>query len=134
LSAEGEKSRKAKGRIKKYRNRFHFLILPFLALRCLARVSSQTSTLATFDPARYQCYHFPAMAQLLVRGLEKEVVDALRQKAREESISMEEAHRRVLRSLLLNKKSSFKEALSQMPDDGDDAIFERVRRQRRRIA
>jgi antitoxin FitA len=74
------------------------------------------------------------MAQLLVRGLEKEVVDALRQKAREESISMEEAHRRVLRSLLLNKKSSFKEALSQMPDDGDDAIFERVRRQRRRIA
>lgn len=75
------------------------------------------------------------MAQLLVRHLEEEVVQALRQKAAEEGTSVEEAHRRLLRSVLLSKKSSktFKEALLEMPDDGDDSIFERVRRAPRKI-
>jgi len=75
------------------------------------------------------------MAQLLVRHLEEEVVQALRQKAAEEGTSVEEAHRRLLRSVLLSKKSSktFKEALLEMPDDGDDSIFERVRSAPRKI-
>jgi len=75
------------------------------------------------------------MAQLLVRHLEEEVVQALRQKAAEEGTSVEEAHRRLLRSVLLSKKSTktFKEALLEMPDDGDDSIFERVRRAPRKI-
>jgi plasmid stability protein len=78
---------------------------------------------------------FP-MAQLLVRDLEEEVVQALRQKAAEAGTSVEEAHRRLLRSVLLSRKSTktFKEALLEMPDDGDDSIFERVRRKPRKVA
>ena len=75
------------------------------------------------------------MAQLLVRDLEEEVVQALRQKAAEEGTSVEEAHRRLLRSALLSKKNTktFKEALLEMPDDGDDSVFERVRRKPRKV-
>jgi antitoxin FitA len=69
------------------------------------------------------------MAQLLVRDLEDEVVQALKQKAAEEGTSVEEAHRRVLRGALLTKrnKKSFKDFLLEMPDGGDDSIFERHR-------
>ena len=75
------------------------------------------------------------MAQLLVRDLEEEVVQALRQKAAEEGTSVEEAHRRLLRSALLSKNNAktFKEALLEMPDDGDDSVFERVRRKPRKV-
>jgi plasmid stability protein len=75
------------------------------------------------------------MAQLLVRDLDEEVVQALRQKAAEEGTSVEEAHRRLLRSVLLSKRStkSFKEALLEMPDDGDDSIFRRTKRKPRRV-
>ena len=74
------------------------------------------------------------LAQLLVRHLEEEVVQALRQKAAEEGTSLEEAHRRLLRSILLSQKKTktFKEALLEMPDDGDDSIFERVKRKTRK--
>ncbi|MBV8173426.1 MAG: DNA-binding protein [Verrucomicrobia bacterium] len=75
------------------------------------------------------------MAQLIVRNLEEEVVQALRQKAAEEGTSVEEAHRRLLRSALLSKKKTktFKEALLEMPDDGDDSVFERVRKKPREV-
>ncbi len=75
------------------------------------------------------------MAQLLVRELEEEVVQALRLRAAAEGTSVEEAHRRVLRSVLLSKKprKTFKEALLEMPDDGDNSIFERVRRKPRKV-
>ena len=75
------------------------------------------------------------MSQLIVRNLEQEVVRALRQKAAEEGTSVEEAHRRLLRSVLLSKKKTktFKEALLEMPDDGDDSVFERVRRKPRKV-
>ena len=58
------------------------------------------------------------MAQLLVRDLEEAVVQALKQKAAEEGISVEEAHRRVLRVALLSKKpkKGFKEFLLEMPE------------------
>jgi hypothetical protein len=75
------------------------------------------------------------MAQLLVRDLEEAVVQALKQKAAEEGISVEEAHRRVLRVALLSKKpkKGFKEFLLEMPEGGDDSIFARDRSQPRDV-
>lgn len=71
------------------------------------------------------------VAQLLVRDLEDAVVQALRQKAAEEGTSVEEAHRRILRLALLSKKpkKGFKEFLLEMPEGGDDRIFDRHRSQ-----
>jgi len=64
------------------------------------------------------------MPQLLVRKIESEVVEKLRQKAAKEGISMEEEHRRILRSSLLGRgsrpKKNLKELLASMPDPGDD--------------
>ena len=76
------------------------------------------------------------MAQLLVRDLEDEVVLALRQKAAQDGTSVEEAHRRVLRFALLSKKpkKSFKEFLLEMPEGGDDSIFERHRSRPRAVS
>ena len=67
------------------------------------------------------------MAQLLVKGLDNEVVKALKQKGAEEGISVEEAHRRLLRAALLapEPKKSFKEFLLEMPEGGEDSVFER---------
>ena len=75
------------------------------------------------------------MAQLLVRDLEDAVVQALRQKAAEEGTSVEEAHRRILRLALLSKKpdKDFKEFLLEMPEGGDDDVFERRRSQPREV-
>jgi len=75
------------------------------------------------------------MAQLLVRDLEDAVVQALRRKAAEEGTSVEEAHRRILRLALLSKKpeKDFKEFLLEMPEGGDDQVFERRRSQPREV-
>jgi antitoxin FitA len=75
------------------------------------------------------------MAQLIVRDLENEVVQALKQKAAKEGTSMEEAHRRLLRQALLKGKPklSFKEALLAMPDDGDENLFARQKKKRRPV-
>ena len=75
------------------------------------------------------------MAQLLVRDLEDAVVHALRQKAAEEGTSVEEAHRRILRLALLSKKpkKGFKEFLLEMPECGDDHVFDRHRNQPRKV-
>jgi hypothetical protein len=75
------------------------------------------------------------MAQLLVRDLEDSVVQALRQKAAEEGTSVEEAHRRILRLALLSKKpkKGFKEFLLEMPEGGDDSIFDRYRNRPREV-
>jgi plasmid stability protein len=73
------------------------------------------------------------MAQLLVRDLEPEVVQALKRKAAAEGTSVEEAHRRLLREALLKTwpRLSFKEALLRMPDDGDEEVFSRKKKKRR---
>lgn len=73
------------------------------------------------------------MAQLLVRDLEPEVVQALKRRAAEEGTSVEEAHRRLLRQALLRTQPrlSFKETLLRMPDDGDDDVFARKKKRRR---
>ncbi len=69
------------------------------------------------------------MAQLLVRGIEDEVVKRLKVRAAENGVSAEEQHRRILRAALEPEgETSFKESLMAMPDVGDDSIFERTRR------
>jgi plasmid stability protein len=76
------------------------------------------------------------MAQLLVRDLEDAVVQALKQKAAAGGTSVEEVHRRILRLILLSKKpkKGFKEFLLEMPESGDDYIFDRHRSQPRLLA
>jgi plasmid stability protein len=65
------------------------------------------------------------MAQLIVRRLEKEVVQKLREQAAKHGISMEEQHRRILRKTLLEKKKSkmtFGEFLVAAPRWDDDFV------------
>jgi plasmid stability protein len=71
------------------------------------------------------------VAQLIVRKLEKEVVQKLREQAAKYGISAEEQHRRILRASLVKKKRpsarrkkpatkmNFKEFLLTCPDFGD---------------
>lgn len=71
------------------------------------------------------------MAQLLVRNLDNELVCHLKKRAGEHGVSVEEEHRRILREALqadaVEKCKSFWQVLSEMPDVGDDALFERER-------
>jgi plasmid stability protein len=61
-----------------------------------------------------------AMPQLIVRNLEAAVVRRLRQRAAADGVSVEEAHRRVLRESLLGTASpperNFLEFLKSMPE------------------
>ena len=66
------------------------------------------------------------MAQLLVRNLEDEVVEALQRRAAAHNQSAEAEHREILRAALLPKQD-FKAFLLSMPNAGDDADFERDR-------
>lgn len=67
------------------------------------------------------------MAQLLVRGLTKAVVEALKEKAHLHGVSAEQEHRRILEEALLKpEKISFEELLATMPDVAEDQDFERV--------
>ena len=72
------------------------------------------------------------MAQLVVRKLEASVVQRLRQRAASAGISMEEAHRRILRSALGGEGKTFKEHLLSIPSDGGEGNFERQRTTSRR--
>jgi len=70
------------------------------------------------------------MPQLIVRGIEEKIVKKLKERAGQHGVSMEEEHRRILRSALLGqteKKRSFKEYLREMPDVGPDELFDRDR-------
>lgn len=67
------------------------------------------------------------MANLLVRNVDDTVADALKARAREHGISAEAEHRRILAQALTRpKKKHFARVLSEMPDVGEDADFERV--------
>jgi plasmid stability protein len=69
-----------------------------------------------------------SMAQLIVRNLEEEVVKALKMRAAQKGRSAEEEHREILRQALRPvPRQSLKDALSLMPDVGDDEDFERIR-------
>jgi plasmid stability protein len=60
------------------------------------------------------------MAQLLVRKLEPELVSRLKELARREGITTEEAHRRILRDALMESQEEFRDLLLSIPKAGDD--------------
>ncbi len=66
------------------------------------------------------------MSQLVVRNIEPEIVEALKQRAAAANISAEEQHRRLLREALgKTRKLTFMEALMTMPNVGRDEDFAR---------
>jgi antitoxin FitA len=68
------------------------------------------------------------MAQLIVRGLEESVVQALKRRAAEHGRSAEAEHREILREALAPKqpRQSIKDMLLAMPRaDDDDELCER---------
>jgi plasmid stability protein len=67
------------------------------------------------------------MAQLLVRDIETEVVRELKLRAAQHGRSAEEEHREILRGALRHPgpSGSLKALLSEIPDVGEDADFER---------
>ncbi len=67
------------------------------------------------------------MAQLVVRNIDEEIVNALKRRAASHGRSAEAEHREILRLVLVSQPAlSFKEMLLAMPDVGEDADFERV--------
>ena len=72
------------------------------------------------------------MAQLLVRNLDDDLVRHLKRRAGEHGVSVEEEHRRILREALLvdteGKAKSFWQVLGELPDVGEDFLFERERK------
>jgi antitoxin FitA len=74
------------------------------------------------------------MAQLIVRNIEEEVLEALRIRAARHGRSAEAEHRELLREALLRRPSgNFKDHLLAMPDAGSDADFEAARLTARRV-
>jgi antitoxin FitA len=67
------------------------------------------------------------MADLLVRGVDEEIVRALKERAGAHGRSAEAEHREILAAALRRpRKRSFAEVLASMPDVGRDEDFERV--------
>lgn len=66
------------------------------------------------------------MSQLLVRGVDEELVEALKRAAAAKGRSAEAEHREILRAHLLTrpKKRSFKAVLAEMPYFEDDDVFD----------
>ena len=67
------------------------------------------------------------MANLLVRGIDDQLVKALKARAGANGRSAEAEHRAILAAALsLPRKRSFAEMVADMPPVGTDADFERV--------
>jgi len=67
------------------------------------------------------------MTDLLVRGVEEELVRALKERAGAHGRSAEAEHRAILAEALARpRRRSFTEVLASMPAVGQDADFERV--------
>jgi len=63
---------------------------------------------------------------LIVRNVDPEVVQALKQRAAENGVSAEAEHRAILKAALFRlKRRPFNEVLASMPDVGLDSDFER---------
>lgn len=74
------------------------------------------------------------MAQLIVRKLEENVVQALKERAARHGRSAEAEHREILRETLLKPPAEDPKAvLLDMPDVGEDSDFERIRDLPRRV-
>jgi antitoxin FitA len=68
------------------------------------------------------------MPDLLVRGVDEEIVRALKERAGAHGRSAEAEHRAILAAALVRaRRRSFAEVLASMPPVGDDADFERIR-------
>ena len=66
------------------------------------------------------------MADLLVRGIEDDLVRALKERAGMNGRSAEAEHRAILASVLQRpRRKSFAQVIAGMPDVGVDADFER---------
>lgn len=64
------------------------------------------------------------MAQLIVRNLDPELVQRLKERAAKHGRSAEEEHRRILEQVLRpRRRKSLKELLLSMPNEGEDADF-----------
>lgn len=67
------------------------------------------------------------MANLVVRNLDRRIVEALKQRAARHGRSAEAEHRAILEEvLMLPPKKSLAEVLSSMPHVGQDEDFARV--------
>lgn len=67
------------------------------------------------------------MASLVVRNLDQRIVDVLKRRATRNGRSAEAEHRALLEELLMQPRArSFAEALSAMPNVGQDDDFVRV--------
>jgi plasmid stability protein len=67
------------------------------------------------------------MANLVVRNLDDNIVQALKERAARHNRSAEAEHRAILEQVLLRpRRRSFAEVLAAMPDVGRDEDFERV--------
>jgi antitoxin FitA len=67
------------------------------------------------------------MPDLLVRGVDEEIVQALKERAVAHGRSAEAEHREILAAALVRpRKRSFAEVLASIPDVGADIDFERV--------
>ena len=67
------------------------------------------------------------MPDLLVRGVDEEIVRALKERAGAHGRSAEAEHRAILAAALVRAwRRSFAEVLASMPPVGDDADFERI--------
>jgi plasmid stability protein len=72
------------------------------------------------------------MANLLVRNIDEDIVNALKALAGKHGISAEAEHRKILESVLKRpRKRSFTEVLQSMPNVGDDQDF--LRKQDERV-
>ena len=67
------------------------------------------------------------MVDLLVRGVDEEIVRALKERAGRHGRSAEAEHREILAAALARpRRRTFAEVLASMPDVGMDADFERM--------
>ena len=76
-----------------------------------------------------------AMAQLIVRDIDKKLVDLLKRRAAAHGRSAEAEHREILRAVLQPPPMvSLKDHLLDMPDVGDDADFAIERSRARKVS
>lgn len=67
------------------------------------------------------------MAHLVVRNIDDEIVKALETRARQNGISAEAEHRKILQAALISpRQKSFAEVLQSMPNVGLDSDFASV--------
>ena len=72
------------------------------------------------------------MAQLIVRRLPDELVEALKKQAAKRNRSAEQEHREILRAALHGpRRRRLAEVLAAIPDVGEDSDFRRDQRDRR---